>query len=144
MKDMKIWDSWHYSRPSFPHGLGTNFPVSVSVLKPQLPADKTFMWVWYPQAMLLLLFITTMALVSFIFWTRFWNLMNWATHLSGFLGGYICLEKDGGRGQWISSMSTQNHNSGGPIFTSSLLMASNSPLISKLTFSILYRTTLFS
>lgn len=105
----------------------TNSAVSVCVLKPQLPADKTFISVSYPLGQAAGALNNRSNLVPFVLGalpkpSKIGYLFKYI------LAGYICLEKDGGGGQWVSSMSTQltvlteKHNSGKPVLSSSLLL----------------------
>lgn len=65
------------------------------------------------------------------------------------LAGSIRLEKDGGGGQWVSPMATQltvlteKHNSGKPVFSSSLLLTNTSSSVSELMCSLVHCTFCF-
>lgn len=65
------------------------------------------------------------------------------------LAGSIRLEKDGGGGQWVSPVSTQltvlteKHNSGKPVFSSSLLLTNTSFSVSELLCSLVHHTFCF-
>lgn len=129
--------------------LRTNSAVAVCVLKPQLPADKTFfISVWYPPGHAAGALNNHSNLVPFVL-DALPKSSKTGDAFRYILAGYICLEKDGGGGQWVSPMSTQltilteKHNSEKPVFSSSLLLSNTSSSVSKLMCSLVHHTFCF-